>query len=112
MAVAAKSDFIDDRSKTLRVATKFTSIAGQYYASLGRRIDIIKLNGSIELAPLLGLSDVIVDIVETGSTLKANGLVEFNKICDISARLIANKASMKFKGEQIMRVCRAFENKE
>ena len=112
MAVAAKSDFTDDRSKTLRVATKFTHIAGQYYASLGRRIDIIKLDGSIELAPLLGLSDVIVDIVETGSTLKANGLVEFNKICDISARLIANKASMKFKGEQIMRVCRAFENKE
>ena len=99
MAVAAKSDSIDDRSKTLRVATKFTSIAGQYYASLGRRIDIIKLNGSIELAPLLGLSDVIVDIVETGSTLKANGLVEFIKICDISARLIANKASMQFKGE-------------
>ena len=112
MAVAAMSDFTDDRSKTLRVATKFTHIAGQYYASLGRRIDIIKLNGSIELAPLLGLSDVIVDIVETGSTLKANGLVEFNKICDISARLIANKASMKFKGDQIMRVCRAFENKE
>ena len=80
MAVAAKNDFIDDRSKTLRVATKFTNIAGQYYASLGRRIDIIKLNGSIEIAPLLGLSDVIVDIVETGSTLKANGLVEFNKI--------------------------------
>ena len=112
MAVAAKNDFIDDRSKTLRVATKFTNIAGQYYASLGRRIDIIKLNGSIELAPLLGLSDVIVDIVETGSTLKANGLVEYNKICDISARLIANKASMKFKSEQIMRVCRAFEKKD
>ena len=112
MAVAAKNDFIDDRSKTLRVATKFTNIAGQYYASLGRRIDIIKLNGSIELAPLLGLSDVIVDIVETGSTLKANGLVEYSKICDISARLIANKASMKFKGEQIMRVCRAFEKKD
>ena len=112
MAVAAKSDFIDDRSKTLRVATKFTNIAGQYYASFGRRIDIIKLNGSIELAPLLGLSDVIVDIVETGSTLKANGLVEYNKICDISARLIANKASMKFKGEQIMRVCRAFEKRD
>ena len=112
MAVAAMNDFIDDRSKTLRVATKFTNIAGQYYASLGRRIDIIKLNGSIELAPLLGLSDVIVDIVETGSTLKANGLVEFNKICDISARLIANKASMKFKSEQIMRVCRAFEKRD
>lgn len=110
MSVAAKSDFTDDRSKTLRVATKFSHIAQKYYASLGRRIDIIKLNGSIELAPLLGLSDVIVDIVETGSTLKANGLVEFNKICDISARLIANKASMKFKGEQIMRVCRAFES--
>ncbi len=109
MAVAAKSDFVDDRSRTLRVATKFPNIARSYYSSLGRKIDIIKLNGSIELAPLLGLSDVIVDIVETGSTLKANGLCEFATICDISARLVANKASQKFKYEQIEKVCRAFE---
>ena len=101
MAVAAKSDFTDDRSKTLRVATKFTHIAGQYYASLGRRIDIIKLNGSIEIAPLLGLSDVIVDIVETGTTLKENDLEVKKTIVDISARLIANKASYKFKNAEI-----------
>ena len=101
MAVAAKSDFTDDRSKTLRVATKFTHIAGQYYASLGRRIDIIKLNGSIELAPLLGLSDVIVDIVETGTTLKENDLEVFETVAPISARLIANKSGFKFKTARI-----------
>ena len=74
MAVAAKKDFRDDKQKTLKVATKFTNIAKQYYTSLGRDIDIIHLNGSIEIAPILGLSDVIVDIVETGTTLKENDL--------------------------------------
>ena len=105
MAVAAMHDFIDDRSKTLRVATKFTNIAGQYYASLGRRIDIIKLNGSIELAPLLGLSDVIVDIVETGKTLYENDLEPKTDIVNISARLVANKSSYKFKNESIVNIC-------
>ena len=104
MSVASKKDFKDDYSKTLRVATKFEKVAADYYASVGRDIDIIRLNGSIELAPLLGLSDVIVDIVETGTTLKENGLVEFEKISDISARLIANKASMEFKGDIISRL--------
>lgn len=101
MAVAAPADFHDDENRTLKVATKFTSIAADYYAGLGRQIDIIKLNGSIELAPILGLSDVIVDIVETGTTLKENNLSVFQTILPISARLIANKASFQFKGRQI-----------
>ena len=96
MAVAAKADFTDDRSKTLRVATKFSKIAKSYYSSVGRDIDIIHLNGSIELAPILGLSDVIVDIVETGATLRENNLAVVEKFQPISARLIANKSSFKF----------------
>ena len=101
MAVAAKNDFRDDPQKTLRVATKFSNIVRNYYASKGRDIDIIHLNGSIEIAPILGLSDVIVDIVETGTTLKENNLSVFENIVPISARLIANKASYKFKSEPI-----------
>jgi len=101
MAVAAKEDFRDNPQKTLKVATKFTNIAKRYYTSLGRDIDIIHLNGSIEIAPILGLSDVIVDIVETGTTLKENHLTVRETIVPISARLIANKASFKFKNEAI-----------
>ena len=101
MAVAAKAGFRDDTRRTLRVATKFSNIAQNYYRSLGRDIDIIHLNGSIELAPILDLSHVIVDIVETGSTLKENDLVVYEEIVPISARLIANKSSYKFKGSQI-----------
>lgn len=101
MAVAAKKDFRDDPQRTLRVATKFTNIAKQYYSEQCRDIDLIKLNGSIELAPLLGLSDVIVDIVETGTTLKENALEPFETIVSISARLICNKVSYKFKHPEI-----------
>ena len=101
MAVAAKKDFRDNPEKTLRVATKFTNIAKQYYSAQCRDIDLIKLNGSIELAPILGLSDVIVDIVETGTTLKENDLEPFETIVPISARLISNKASFKFKYAEI-----------
>ena len=97
MAVAGPSAFHDDCQRTLKVATKFVNIAANYYASLGREIDIIKLNGSIEIAPILGLSDVIVDIVETGSTLKENDLVVHETIVPISARLIANKSAFQFK---------------
>lgn len=97
MAVAAPEDFRDDPSKTLKVATKFSKIARDYYSSTGRDIDIIHLNGSIEIAPILGLSDVIVDIVETGVTLRENHLRVFETIFPISARLIANKSSFKFK---------------
>ena len=96
MCVAGFSDFYDDPDRTLRVATKFTNIARQYYAGKSRLIDIIHLNGSIELAPILGLSDVIVDIVETGTTLKENNLAILAEILPISARLIANKASYAF----------------
>ncbi len=101
MAVAAKKDFFDDRNSTLKVATKFVNIAKNYYAQKGREIDVIHLNGSIELAPILGLSDVIVDIVETGATLKENDLEVVETIMPISARLIANKASFQFKTEEI-----------
>ncbi len=104
MAVAAKQDFKDDMKKTLTVATKFTNIAKEYYKSKGRDIDIIHLNGSIELAPILALSDVIVDIVETGATLKENKLVVVEKFKPISARLIANKANFKFKSQIIEKV--------
>ena len=101
MAVAAPKGFADDPEYPLRVATKFVNVAQAYYASVGRDIDVIKLNGSIEIAPLLGLSDVIVDIVETGTTLRENGLVIYEEIMDISARLIANKSGFNFKSRQI-----------
>ncbi|MBO4341913.1 MAG: ATP phosphoribosyltransferase [Clostridia bacterium] len=101
MAVAAPEGFRDSPSRTLRVATKFSNIAGKYYASKGRDIDIIHLNGSIEIAPILGLSDVIVDIVETGNTLKENNLEVIETVVPISARLIANKSSYRFNSEII-----------
>lgn len=104
MAVAAKNDFRDNTDRTLRVATKFTNIAKNYYASIGRDIDIIHLNGSIEIAPILDLSDVIVDIVETGKTLIENNLKPFTDIVPISARLISNKSSFKFKNEMIEKI--------
>ena len=101
MCVAGPKDFADDHAHTLRVATKFPSIARSYYNARSREIDLIHLNGSIELAPILGLSDVIVDIVETGKTLRENGLAVLDEIMPISARIIANKSSDKFKGAQI-----------
>ena len=104
MAVAGPKDFTDDGTRTLRVATKFTNIAANYYDSIGRDIDIIKLNGSIEIAPILGLSDVIVDIVETGTTLRENNLEVKTKILPISARFIANKSAYNFKREEIDKI--------
>ena len=104
MAVAAPEHFQDNPSRTLRVATKFSRVARDYYASCGRDIDIIHLNGSIEIAPILGLSDVIVDIVETGTTLRENHLEVIETIFPISARLIANKSGFKFKTAQIERL--------
>lgn len=101
MCVAAKNGFSDNREKVLKVATKFSNIAKDYYEKIGREIEIIKLNGSIELAPILGMSDVIVDIVETGTTLKENNLSVVSEIIDISARFIANKSSYKFKNKEI-----------
>ena len=105
MCVAGPADFRDDPARTLRVATKFPNIAKSYYSSQSRQIDIIKLNGSIELAPIVGLSDVIVDIVETGKTLEENGLAPLQEIVPISARLIANKARAKFRDEEIRTLC-------
>lgn len=104
MCVAAKKDFRENPDVTLRVATKFSTIARRYYSSIGREIDIIPLNGSIELAPVLGMSDVIVDIVETGTTLKENGLEVFQTIMPISARLISNKAAFEFKKDEILKI--------
>ena len=104
MAVAAPEGFRDDMNRTLRVATKFSRIARDHYSSMGRDIDIIHLNGSIEIAPILGLSDVIVDIVETGTTLRENHLSVIEEIVPISARLIANKSGFKFRTEQIERL--------
>lgn len=104
MCVAAKKGFRNNPDVTLRVATKFSNIAKRYYSSMGRDIDIIHLNGSIELAPVLGMSDVIVDIVETGTTLKENGLEVIETIMPISARLIANKSSFEFKKNETLKV--------
>ena len=101
MAVAAPKGFRDDGTGTLRVATKFKNVAKKFYRAKGRDIDIIHLNGSIEIAPILGLSDVIVDIVETGTTLKENDLEVVETVFPISARLIANKAAYKFKSDRI-----------
>ena len=109
MCVAAMKDFHDDTNRTLKVATKFVNIAKKYYASQSRDIDIIKLNGSIEIAPILSLSDVIVDIVETGSTLKENDLEVRETIVPISARLISNKVSFKFKTEEIEKIRQALK---
>ena len=107
MAVAAKTDFRDNTAETLRVATKFSNIAQKFYNEKCRDIDIIHLNGSIEIAPILGLSDVIVDIVETGKTLYENDLEPKETIVEISARLISNKSSYKFKTEQISKITEA-----
>ena len=104
LAVAAKNGYVEDEESVLRVATKYPHVAQSYYESLNRQIEIIKLNGSIELAPILGLSDVIVDIVETGTTLKENNLFVMQKIVPSSARLVANKSSYKFKGAMIDRI--------
>jgi len=85
----------------LRVATKFTNVAKQYFESRGEQIDLIKLYGSMELGPIVGLSDLIVDVVDTGNTLKANGLQPVDHIADISSRLVVNRASMKMKHGRI-----------
>lgn len=101
VCVAAKAGYREDPERRLRVATKFVNIAKGYYASQNREIEIIKLNGSIELAPILGLSDVIVDIVESGKTLRENNLQVVSEIVPISARFIANRAAYKFKSEEL-----------
>ena len=109
MAVAGPKGFHDRGDRTLKVATKFSNISRQYYARRCRDIDIIKLNGSIELAPILGLSDVIVDIVETGTTLRENDLEVLETVVPISARLIVNKVSYRFKTHRIESIVQALK---
>ena len=106
MAVAGKEEAKEKlkRSCNLRVATKYPAIARQYFYDKKQTVEIIKLNGSVELAPLVGLSDVIVDIVETGSTLKANGLVVLEDVCPLSARMVVNRVSMKMEHERISKL--------
>ena len=104
MCVAGPKSFSYDDVKTLRVATKFSNIATSFFKETGRDIDIIHLNGSIEIAPILGLSDVIVDIVETGTTLRENDLDVIEEIVPITARLIANRSAYMFKRKAIDRV--------
>lgn len=106
MSAASLNGFVDDNEKMLRVATEFPNIAKNYYSGLGRDIDIIELRGSLELAPVLGLSDVIVDIVETGTTLRENNLTVISDIAELSARLIANKSAYKFKNDEINEIIR------
>ena len=109
MCVAGPKDFVDRPDRTLRVATKFPNIAKSYYDARSREIELITLGGSIELAPIVGLSDVIVDIVETGNTLRENGLAPLREIAPISARLIANKSSFKFRGDAIRALAERME---
>ncbi|MBB3195626.1 ATP phosphoribosyltransferase [Roseateles terrae] len=105
MSVAVRDDFdyagVVQQGSRLRVATKYTSIARQHFAEKGVHVDLIKLYGSMELAPLTGLADAIVDLVSTGSTLKANRLVEVERIMDISSRLVVNQAALKLKREAL-----------
>ncbi|MFA5561060.1 MAG: ATP phosphoribosyltransferase [Eubacteriales bacterium] len=104
MCVAAMTGYREDTARPLRVATKFTNITRTHYTKKNRDVEIIKLYGSIELAPIVGMSDVIVDLVETGATLRENGLQVVEEIVSISARLIANKSSFLFKEGQINRI--------
>ena len=104
MCVAAKEDYVEDTGRATVVATKFPRVARDYFMATNREIEIIKLYGSIELAPLLGMSDVIVDLVETGTTLKENRLKVTEEIFSVSARLIANKAAYKFKENEIREI--------
>ena len=112
MSVAVRADFDYARAvrsgSRLKVATKYTSIAREFFAQKGVHVDLIKLYGSMELAPLTGLADAIVDLVSTGSTLKANHLIEVERIMDISSRLVVNQAALKMKQVDIRRIIDAF----
>ncbi len=113
LSVAVRSDFdyasAVKQGSRIRVATKYTATARQFFADKGVHVDLIKLYGSMELAPLTGLADAIVDIVSTGGTLKANGLIEVEKIADISSRLVVNQAALKLKREAMRPLIDALE---
>jgi ATP phosphoribosyltransferase len=112
ISVAVRADFdyasAVKQGSRLKVATKYVAIAREFFATKGVHVDLIKLYGSMELAPLVGLSDAIVDLVSTGNTLKANQLVEVERIMDISARLVVNQAALKLKQEPIRKIISAF----
>ena len=112
MSVAVRDDFdyaaAIKQGSRIRVATKYTQIARQHFADKGVHVDLIKLYGSMELAPLTGLADAIVDLVSTGNTLKANHLVEVEKVMEISSRLVVNQAALKLKREPLRRMIDAF----
>jgi ATP phosphoribosyltransferase len=112
ISVAVRADFdyawAVRQGARLKVATKYVAIARDFFAAKGVHVDLIKLYGSMELAPLVGLSDAIVDLVSTGSTLKANHLIEVERIMDISARLVVNQAALKLKQEPIRNIIQAF----
>ena len=105
-AIKGKNNY--SKEERLRVATKYPNIAKNYFKSRGQKIEIIKLNGSVELAPIVGLSDVIVDLVETGNTLEANGLEIVEDMCNISSRVIANRVSYKFNRQKIQNIVDKF----
>ncbi|MDP3859356.1 MAG: ATP phosphoribosyltransferase [Stagnimonas sp.] len=109
LSVAAPKGYVPSAGKRLRVATKYPEITKRHYAGKGEQVEIIKLYGSMELAPLVGLADVIVDLVATGKTLVANGLVEIEQICEVTSRLVVNKASMKMKHARIRELLAQFE---
>jgi ATP phosphoribosyltransferase len=111
--VAVRADFdyahAVRQGSRLRVATKYVAIAREFFATKGVHVDLIKLYGSMELAPLIGLSDAIVDLVSTGNTLRANQLVEVEHIMDISARLVVNRAALKLKRKKLQSIIDAFD---
>ena len=109
LCIAGYPDRRRARAK-VRVATKYPNIARNYYAAQGRALEVIKLNGSVELGPVMGLSDVILDIVESGSTLKANGLEILEEICQVSARLVVNRVSLKTKRDRILQIVEGFRS--
>ena len=110
ICMASIKDYKEDIERRLRVATKYINVSKKYFDSINRDVEIIKLNGSVELAPILNLSDVIIDIVETGSTLKENNLIVIKDIVDyISSRLIVNKVSFKFKNNLITEIVKNIE---
>ncbi len=106
-----KGQKLYQKDSILKIATKYPNVAMKYFQSKQQKIDIIKLNGSVELAPLVGLADVIVDIVETGHTIKANGLEILEDMFDISAKLIANRVSYRFKQSEINKLCDLLEGR-
>ena len=112
VSVAVRNDFdyleTVRRGARLRVATKYTTIAREFFASKGVHVDMVKLYGSMELAPLTGMADAIVDLVSTGNTLKANHLVEVERIMDISSHLVVNQAALKLKQEPLKRIINIF----